>query len=684
MFPKTGILLMLLTGWTIMTSTQAAGQDDPPMPDITLEEIMAETDDETYAAQVYEDLLFLASNPLNINTATEEDLARLYYLNDFQIFSILDYRKSYGVLLSLSELQLIPGLREDLIGHILPYVTTGNPSLVPVYSGTKSFHARQNILLRTKFTWPVREGFRKDADSSLRFQGPPVSRLIRYELKAGKDLRAGFTMESDPGEPLAWNDLRRGFDFSSAFFEIRDKGPLQELVAGDFRYASGCGLVAGTGRKSKSSEVILKQKNSGVSRSASAAEYGINRGLAAMFTHGNWNARMMLSAVKTSANTEMTGDSTEVFTTLNLSGLFRNEKETAFRHNLEEKQAGAGFGYRTGKFALDYNIMAQFFDKAYRYRIRPDRFSATRDEKDFYCQALDYTVRNSKLLINGETALGRHGHPATLNTLTAWLHPLLTICMSYRYYDPEYVSLNASAFAESDVRNEEGFYFGIEAYAFPFLKVSAYLDQYRFPWLKYNGISPEWGHDMLMKCEFKAGKDFNVTSLLKYEAKETGAVRDKPGISVPGNREDLRYMVEGIYEMNETMRFRTKVDYRWAVVPGETMSYHGIFLCQDIGCHFFNDRITLNARYALFDSPDWSTRIYAYENDILYSFSTPAFYQKGSRMYLSGRIKLIKRVDLWFKYGVTRYAAPYTSGTGADKRAGAVYRDLGLEMVVRL
>ena len=143
-------------------------------------------------------------------------------------------------------------------------------------------------------------------------------------------------------------------------------------------------------------------------------------------------------------------------------------------------------------------------------------------------------------------------------------------------------------------------------------------------------------------------------------------------------------MVEGIYEMNEYMRFHTKVDYRWSVAPGERKSFHGVFLCQDIGCHFFNELITLNARYALFDSPDWSTRIYAYENDILYSFSTPAFYQKGSRMYLSGRIKLIKRVDLWFKYGVTRYTAPYTSGTGADKRAGAVYRDLGVEMVVRL
>ena len=216
---------------------------------------------------------------------------------------------------------------------------------------------------RTKFTWQVREGFRKDADSSQRFQGPPVSRLIRYELKGGKGiLRAGCTLECDPGEPLVWNKLRKGFNSSSAFLEMRDKGLLQGTSSQVIPLCSGCGLVAGTGRKSKSSDVILKEKFQ--CRPVSlGCQIGIDRGLAAMFTHGNWNARMMLSAVKTSANTEIMGDSAEVFTALNLSGLFRNEEENAFGHNLKEKQAGASFGYSTGKFSLDYNVMSQFLTK---------------------------------------------------------------------------------------------------------------------------------------------------------------------------------------------------------------------------------------------------------------------------------------------------------------------------------
>ena len=45
----------------------------------------------------------------------------------------------------------------------------------------------------------------KGADSTKDSRVPPVSRLIKYELKDGKNIRAGFTMESDPGEPFEWN-----------------------------------------------------------------------------------------------------------------------------------------------------------------------------------------------------------------------------------------------------------------------------------------------------------------------------------------------------------------------------------------------------------------------------------------------------------------------------------------------
>ena len=662
---------------------QSVKYDRTSLPEISLEEIIAGTDDESRAYEIYENLTDLADNPLDINNATGEDLARLYYLNDFQIYCILDYHESYGDLLSLNELYLIPGLREDLVRHILPYVTTGTPSLRPV-SSSKHLYLKHRLIVRTLFSWPPKAGFDTSFDSTKRFRGPPVSRLMKYELKTNKNIQAGFTCESDPGEPFEWTPERHAFDFNSAYLEADHAGPFRKIVAGDFRYESGCGLINGGGRNGKSPEVILKQKNAGIRHYSSAGESGFRRGIAAMLVHGKLSGRCMFSRVKRPAIVMTAGHSSREFTSLDRAGLYRNKSEEALKHNIKETQAATGIGWQNGTFALNYNFLAQHFNLPYRHRILTDRFSATRDDRLLLYHSLDYSFRRSLFLVSGEAAIDKQWNPAFITNLTAWLHPLLTISMNYRYYAPKYMSLNASAFSESDVRNEEGFYFGLEAYPFRALKLSFYLDQYRFPWLKYNGIAPERGHDVLLKLDITPGKSCEIVSLLKYEEKETGVTRDHPGIGSTGHRSDLRWTSQVVFTLNDNMRFKTKIDYRRSVDTTLMNAYNGIFMSQDIGLHLWNDRIALNLRYALFDSPDWSTRIYAYENDLLYRFSTPAFYRRGSRWYMSGKIKLVKRADLWFKYAATSYTMPYISGTGPDKREGMVYRELGMEVVVRL
>ena len=47
-------------------------------------------------------------------------------------------------------------------------------------------------------------------------------------------------------------------------------------------------------------------------------------------------------------------------------------------------------------------------------------------------------------------------------------------------------------------------------------------------------------------------------------------------------------------------------------------------------------------RLQYFETDDYNSRIYAYENDLLYSFSIPVFYDKGFRYYLN------------FNYGLTK------------------------------
>jgi hypothetical protein len=58
----------------------------------------------------------------------------------------------------------------------------------------------------------------------------------------------------------------------------------------------------------------------------------------------------------------------------------------------------------------------------------------------------------------------------------------------------------------------------------------------------------------------------------------------------------------------------------------------------------------ISLRYAHFAMDSYDARIYAYENDLLYVFSVPPYFGKGSRIYAMTKFKIKRRVDLWVRW----------------------------------
>ena len=57
----------------------------------------------------------------------------------------------------------------------------------------------------------------------------------------------GLIGEKDSGESFTWNQKSKGFDFYSAYIQVKDRGPLKNLIFGDYRLQMGQGLVYGSG-----------------------------------------------------------------------------------------------------------------------------------------------------------------------------------------------------------------------------------------------------------------------------------------------------------------------------------------------------------------------------------------------------------------------------------------------------
>ena len=74
--------------------------------------------------------------------------------------------------------------------------------------------------------------------------------------------------------------------------------------------------------------------------------------------------------------------------------------------------------------------------------------------------------------------------------------------------------------------------------------------------------------------------------------------------------------------------------------------------------------VSLWARYCIFNTDDWESRIYTYENDLLQSFSIPALSGKGTRSYLMAKWEIGKMAELRIRYSVTALE----SGNNIDEK----------------
>ena len=115
---------------------------------------------------------------------------------------------------------------------------------------------------------------------------------------------------------------------------------------------------------------------------------------------------------------------------------------------------------------------------------------------------------------------------------------------------------------------------------------------------------------------------------------------------------------------HKNLTLGTRIEYKTANPSGSK----GMILLQEISYSFSKIPVTLWARYCLFNTDDWDSRIYTYENDMLYSLSIPALYKKGSRSYLMAKLNLSDYTEFRIKYGIT---SSYINGE-AEKNTGEI------------
>lgn len=637
---------------------------------------------------VFEHLDRFLKRPLPINSATEEQLKELTLLSDVQINSILNYRKKVGPLISKYELQAIPNLDLQTIKNILPFIQIADEQQFRMSFKNMIQQGNSNIYLRWVRQLQLAEGYKSNANGNPpAYLGSPDRIYTRWQHSFENRLSFGIVAEKDAGEQFFKGYNKQGFDYYSGHIQVSNYNSwLKGVVIGDYTINLGQGLICWQSFASGKSAFVNMVKRGGrtIRPYTALNEAQFLRG--AGITIGvskNIEATVFASYRKKDGNllfdTSNIIQPEEKISALQLSGLHRTESENLDKNTIGESILGGKIKFKKDRLSIAFNSLYTAFDKP----ISPttqiyNQFNFR--GKSLWSNSLDYSYIFRNLNFFGETAMSDNGKIATINGVQIGLDRRVSMTIVHRYFDKAYQQLYSNPFAEgSTAQNEQGLYSGIEFFLNNNWKISCYYDLFQFPWLKYQVDAPSSGNEYLGRITYTVKRKLEIYAQYRSENKErNNPIADRVSNLVNNNRSQLR--VNASYKVTKTFELRNRLEWSWND-NSQTIS-KGFLVYQDIILKPLTIPFSFTARFAMFETDDYSSRIYSYENDILNSFSVPPLYNKGIRSYLNIRYRGIKNATIEARYAITKYNNINEIGTGTERINGNLKSEFKLQLKI--
>ena len=638
-----------------------------------------------------------AKKPLNLNKASMEDLEDFFLLNDVQISGLVTYRQEYGDLLAIQELQAVPGFDLATIRAILPYVgVNGNVDDYNVSAKELILEGKNELFVGYRRKLETQRGY-IPGEYEDPYLGEPFRLYTRFQRKYEDRFSVGFTAEKDEGEEFFTGSNKQGFDFYSAhIFVSKYSRFLKALAIGDYQVGLGQGLItkAGFGYGKSAQVMDIRRTGKTLRAQRSANEFDFFRGAAATLGIGDQTEfTAFYSSRRRDANLldPSIGDSIDIdnpdllggFSSFQQSGFHRYAAEIEDENAIRVQTMGGSLKQRfgTGHFAL--NAVNHRFDQMFDRNLRVySQFEFNNNQLLNISADYAYVWRNFNFF--GEVAWSDNNSIATLNGLLIGIDRRVDLSVLHRHYPRDFHSLNARPFGETSAtggRNEDGLYLGLEIRPSRQWKFQAYYDMWSHEWLRSSVSAPSIGNETFAQLTYTIKRKLTVYLRARVENKADNVRSFNSNVIYDQKRSYLRLHIANKVSKTLELRNRFEISSRTLDNPasdeplfsvnlldGESVTSDvpgirttGFMLYQDVIYKPANIPWSFSARYALFDTDDYASRIYAYENDLLYTFSVPAYYYRGSRAYLNVRYRGIRNLTL-----EARIAQTYLAGQTAN------------------
>lgn len=654
---------ILLISFLFFTASTAVAQDVPVKTQEQLENLADATENEDQQDDSYwQQLNYLKQHPLNLNTATATDLQALRFLTDLQINNLLRYRNTLGKFIDVYELQAVPTLDIVTINKLLPYITLS--AAIPLKENflSRLKNGEQTVLFRLSRIIEKSKGY--DTSLSNHYLGGRNHLLLRYRYQYKNLLQYGFVADKDAGEQFFKGAQAKGFDFYSVHFFVRQLGKIKALALGDYTVNLGQGLIQwqslGFG---KSAEIMsIKRQSPVLLPYRSPGEFNFNRGAAVTLrVQENIEATAFVSSKKFSGNVVDTSSFSSILT----FGYNRTSAEIADRNSINDFSFGGNISYQKSSFKIGANAVGHQFSHAFQKRDEPYNYFAFAGNR-LWNASIDYSFTHKNLYLFGEAAIDKDLNKAFVNGALLSVDPKVDVAVLHRAIQKNYQTLFGSAFTESVLPvNETGTYAGIIIRPFTGWTINAYADFFSFPWLRYRVDAPSAGKEYLLQIDYQPNKQSQLYLLYKNKTKP---LNEKDGVmNYPVDRTKQNLRLHFSTQINAAFAIKARTEMLWYdkkesdAEEGFSSFIEGSYKLQ---------KLQANLRLHYFETNGYNSRIYAYENDVLYSFSVPAFFNKGFRYYVNLSYDVSKQFTCWVRWAQTIYKNQSKVGSGLDEIDG--------------
>ena len=623
-----------------------------------------------------EELSNRLQEPVNLNSATREQLEQFPFLSDIQIEHLLAYIYIHGQMETIYELQLVEELDRQTIQYLLPFVCIKAINNEPAFRWKTMLkdagrYGKNEVLTRLDIPFYKRKGYEHT------YLGPSVYNSVKYTFRYRDQLYAGGVAEKDAGEPFAALHNRYGYDYYSFYLLLQNCGRLKLLAVGNYRLSFGQGLVMSTdylmGKTIYASS--FNNRSTGIKRHSSTDEYNYFRGVA---TTVALTKRLSVSAFYSHRNMDgvvTDGDITSVYKT----GLHRSRKEADKKNLLTSQLTGGNVSYQQNHIRLGITGVYYVFNRPYepeltgysKYNIHGNHF---------YNLGIDYAYRWRRFSFQGETAIGKQGW-ASLNRLQYSPVQDIQFMLIHRFYSYDYWAMYAHSFGEgSTVQNEQGYYVGLETTPFSHWRFFVSFDLFSFPWKKYRINKPSRGTDGLIQATFTPRTNLSMYLKYRYKQKERDLTGSKGTLTLPIFHHQLRYRLN--YSLNDVFSSRTTLDYNH-FHSQDRAATKGYQVTQMISSQLPWTRLFADVQGSYFSTDDYDSRVYVSEKGLLYTFYTPSFQGRGFRCAVRLRYELNEHWMLITKFGETIYLDRNEIGSGNDLIQGNKKADVQMQLRIK-